>query len=66
MLFGGFGLLMTFLKRYGFSALSLTMMITVLVIEWSILLTGFLHIDDTFKINLSMLGYTYVEEKKHI
>ena len=38
MLFGGFGFLMTFLKRHGYSAVALTMMITVVVTGMSILI----------------------------
>jgi ammonium transporter Rh len=52
MLFGGFGFLMTFLKRHGFSAIALTMMITVVVTEWSILCAGFTRMDSTFQIQI--------------
>ncbi|TRY64235.1 hypothetical protein TCAL_03556, partial [Tigriopus californicus] len=55
MLFAGFGFLMTFLKRYGFSAIGFTMMITVLVTEWAILVQGFLHMDDHFTIKISYI-----------
>lgn len=55
MLIGGFGFLMTFLKRYGFSALGLTMMVVVFVTEWSILLWGFTKMDASFTIHLTML-----------
>lgn len=55
MLFGGFGFLMTFLKRYGFSAVGFTMMITVLVTEWAILVHGFLHMDESFTIKISYM-----------
>jgi ammonium transporter Rh len=52
MLFGGFGFLMTFLKRHGCSAIALTMMITVVVTEWSILCSGFTRMDSTFLIQI--------------
>ena len=43
MIFIGFGFLMTFLKRYGLSAISLNMLISSFAIQWTILLSGFLH-----------------------
>ena len=54
MLFGGFGFLMTFLKRHGYSAVALTMMITVVVTEWAILVAGFIRIDSkTFSFGIT-------------
>ncbi len=55
MLLGGFGFLMTFLKRYGFSAVGLTFLVTAVVTEWSILLWGFTKMDDKFRINITYL-----------
>ena len=55
MLIGGFGFLMTFLKRYGFSSLGLTFIVVTLTTEWAILLRGFTHMDDSFTIKLTML-----------
>jgi len=43
MIFIGFGFLMTFLKKYGLAAVSLNMLLSVVCIEWSILVHGFLH-----------------------
>eukprot|EP00088_Acartia_fossae_P015848 TRINITY_DN18786_c0_g1_i5.p1 TRINITY_DN18786_c0_g1~~TRINITY_DN18786_c0_g1_i5.p1 ORF type:complete len:417 (-),score=126.76 TRINITY_DN18786_c0_g1_i5:216-1466(-) len=43
MIFIGFGFLMTFLKKYGLSAVSLNMLLSALSIQWSILISGFLH-----------------------
>ena len=43
MIFIGFGFLMTFLKKYGLSAVSLNLMISALCIQWTILVSGFLH-----------------------
>jgi len=43
MIFIGFGFLMTFLKKYGLSAVSLNFLVSALSIQWSILLHGFLH-----------------------
>ena len=44
MIFIGFGFLMTFLKKYGLSAVSLNMMLSALAIQWSILIHGFMHL----------------------
>jgi len=41
MIFIGFGFLMTFLRSYGFSAVSLNFMVGVLSLQWGILTTGF-------------------------
>ncbi|CAJ0588983.1 unnamed protein product [Cylicocyclus nassatus] len=42
MIFIGFGFLMTFLKRYGFSAISINLLLAVFTIEWGIIVQGFL------------------------
>jgi len=41
MIFFGFGFLMTFLRRYGFSAIGYTFLISALSTQWSLLLEGF-------------------------
>merc|ERR1711871_665134 len=43
MIFVGFGFLMTFLKKYGMSALSLNMMVAVFAIQWHILAGGLME-----------------------
>ncbi|PNF40087.1 Ammonium transporter Rh type B, partial [Cryptotermes secundus] len=43
MVFIGFGFLMTFLKRYGFSAIGFNLLIAALNVQWSILCSGFFH-----------------------
>ena len=58
MLIGGFGFLMTFLKKHGFSSLGLTIMIVVFCTEWSILLRGFTKINATsYYIKMTMMEY---------
>lgn len=47
MIFIGFGFLMTFLKKYGLSAVSLNMLIAVITIQWAVLIYGFLHFHTT-------------------
>ncbi|CAD6186788.1 unnamed protein product [Caenorhabditis auriculariae] len=42
MIFVGFGFLMAFLKRYGFSAVSVNLLLSAFVIQYAILLRGFL------------------------
>ncbi|KAM6464189.1 ammonium transporter Rh type A [Liasis olivaceus] len=43
MIFIGFGFLMTFLKKYGFSSIGINLLIAALGIQWGILLQGFWH-----------------------
>ncbi|KAK6055300.1 hypothetical protein COOONC_07195 [Cooperia oncophora] len=42
MIFIGFGFLMTFLRRYGFSAVSVNLLLACFTIEWSIIVRGLL------------------------
>ena len=44
MIFLGFGFLMTFLKKYGLSAVSLNLMCSALAIEVFTLVYGFFHL----------------------
>lgn len=43
MIFIGFGFLMTFLYKYGFSAIGYNFLISAFVIQWSILMSGFME-----------------------
>ena len=55
MLIGGFGFLMTFLKRYQLSSLGLTFIVVTLVTEWALLVRGFTHMDHLHVIKISVL-----------
>eukprot|EP00093_Oithona_nana_P008154 08154.XXX_80611_78065_1 [CDS] Oithona nana genome sequencing. len=46
MIFIGFGFLMTFLKKYGLSAVSLNMLNAVICLQWATLIYGFVHLHD--------------------
>ncbi|XP_043918591.1 ammonium transporter Rh type A isoform X1 [Protopterus annectens] len=43
MIFVGFGFLMTFLKRYGFTSVGINMLIAALGLQWGILMQGWWH-----------------------
>eukprot|EP00037_Helgoeca_nana_P026181 m.294103 g.294103 ORF g.294103 m.294103 type:complete len:482 (-) comp27156_c0_seq1:280-1725(-) len=43
MIFVGFGFLMTFLSKYGFTAVGINFVISALCIQWGMLLNGFWH-----------------------
>ena len=43
MIFVGFGFLMTFLKRYGFSSVALNLLVSAFSIQWAILVRGVIH-----------------------
>ena len=42
MMFVGFGFLMTFLKRYGFGSVGFNFLVAAYVLEWSMLIRGWL------------------------
>jgi ammonium transporter Rh len=53
MIFIGFGFLMTFLKRYGYSATGFNLFLASLVIQWAILMRGFFAMENwTIKLSL--------------
>jgi ammonium transporter Rh len=52
MMFIGFGFLMTFLKRYGYGATGLNFLIAAFVLEWSLLVRGWLNDSNSIKINI--------------
>ncbi|KAI6212831.1 Ammonium transporter Rh type A [Aphelenchoides besseyi] len=41
----GFGFLVTFLRRYGFSAIAINLLLVAFVLEWALLIRGFLSIE---------------------
>ncbi|KAM6181766.1 ammonium transporter Rh type A [Erethizon dorsatum] len=43
MIFVGFGFLMTFLNKYGFSSVGINLLIAALGLQWSIIVQGLLH-----------------------
>ena len=46
MIFIGFGFLMTFLKKYGLSSVSINFLLAALVLQWAVLVNGFFHLHD--------------------
>ena len=49
MIFVGFGFLMTFLRRYGYSSIGFNLLLAALVLQWGTLTTGlfgFIEISD--------------------
>lgn len=61
MMFVGFGFLMTFLKRYGYSSIGFNFLIAAYVLEWSLIVRGFFtsleedHTDASFLISIPNL-----------
>ena len=53
MIFIGFGFLMTFLKKYGLSAVSLNMLCAVVCLQWATLVIGFFHLHYDSKIMIN-------------
>ncbi|NWI95391.1 RHAG protein, partial [Pitta sordida] len=45
MIFVGFGFLMTFLKKYGFSSVGMNMLIAAFGLQWGTLMGGFWHLE---------------------
>lgn len=46
MIFVGFAFLMTFLKKYGFSATGFNLFLAALVVQWAIIARGIFDIED--------------------
>ncbi|KAM6279307.1 ammonium transporter Rh type A [Porphyrio hochstetteri] len=46
MIFVGFGFLMTFLKKYGFSSVGINMLIAAFGLQWGTLVQGFWHMQE--------------------
>ena len=61
MLFGGFGFLMTYLKKYGLSAVGFTMIIIVEVTQFSLIVFGLLKVD-TAKEFVIKIGFLDIVE----
>uniref|UniRef100_A0AAQ5XLH6 Ammonium transporter Rh type A n=1 Tax=Amphiprion ocellaris TaxID=80972 RepID=A0AAQ5XLH6_AMPOC len=53
MIFIGFGFLMTFLKRYGFSSVGINLLLAAFGLQWGLLMQGVWHlVDGKIKINI--------------
>ena len=57
MMFVGFGFLMTFLKRYGYSAVSVNFLIAAIVLQWASLCQGFYHSIHDGKIRIDITRF---------
>ncbi|XP_063904863.1 ammonium transporter Rh type A isoform X3 [Zophobas morio] len=54
MIFVGFGFLMTFLRRYGYSAVGFNFLLGALIIQWALLCQGFYQLNENNKIKLGI------------
>uniref|UniRef100_A0A8C3PUY5 Ammonium transporter Rh type A n=1 Tax=Chrysolophus pictus TaxID=9089 RepID=A0A8C3PUY5_CHRPC len=54
MIFIGFGFLMTFLKKYGFTSVGINMLIAAFGLQWGTLMQGFLHKGEGEKIHVNI------------
>ncbi|POI25328.1 hypothetical protein CIB84_010923, partial [Bambusicola thoracicus] len=54
MIFIGFGFLMTFLKKYGFTSVGINMLIAAFGLQWGTLMQGFLHRGEGGKIPVNI------------
>lgn len=43
MIFVGFGFLMTFLKKYGFSSIGINFLLAAFVLQWALIVRGFIE-----------------------
>nr|CAD7258198.1 unnamed protein product [Timema shepardi] len=61
MIFAGFGFLMSFLKRYGYSSTGFTLLLGALMVQWGILCHGFFRLDPLdHKIPISIESSTHL------
>lgn len=59
MIFIGFGFLMTFLKRYGFSSVGINLLLAAFGLQWGLLMQGIWHLEGG-KIKVSILKYGFL------
>lgn len=59
MIFIGFGFLMTFLQRYGFSSVGFNFLIAAFALQWATLMQGFFHGMHEGKIHIGVERYVY-------
>lgn len=65
MIFVGFGFLMTFLKKYGFSSVGFNMLIAAFGLQWGILMQGFWHMKKgRIPVNIERYMWIYKKKKK--
>ncbi|GFY41381.1 ammonium transporter Rh type A, partial [Trichonephila inaurata madagascariensis] len=55
MIFVGFGFLMTFMKKYGFSAIGLNFLLAAISIQWAIIMQNVWDMKD-YKIGISIIS----------
>ncbi|XP_072503332.1 ammonium transporter Rh type B isoform X2 [Notamacropus eugenii] len=68
MIFIGFGFLMTFLQRYGFSSIGFNFLLSAFSLQWSTLVQGFLHSFHGGKIYIGVervLYRSHLDKSKH-
>lgn len=56
MIFIGFGFLMTFLKKYGFSSVGINLLLAAFGLQWGLLMQGLWHMDHG-KIKMNIFKY---------
>nr|XP_022914592.1 ammonium transporter Rh type A [Onthophagus taurus] len=54
MIFIGFGYLMTFLKRYGFSAVGFNFLLAAVIVQWALVCKGFYNLTSDYKILINV------------
>jgi len=57
MIFIGFGFLMTFLQRYGFSSVGFNFLVAAFSLQWATLMQGFFHGMHGGKIHIGVERY---------
>ncbi|XP_030765050.1 ammonium transporter Rh type A [Sitophilus oryzae] len=56
MIFIGFGYLMVFLKKYGYSSVGFNFLVGAITLQWSILCQGFFELTDDYKIEIGLMS----------
>ena len=63
MVFVGYGFLMIFLKRYGFSGLGYNFIVGTVAIQWSVVMEGFFDLEDS---KIKLTGDRWVYRKRFL